>query len=177
MCASASKLMKLVLKLYFCSLQIALVLRKIFEIEKMLQNMYNAIINWNLANFYCWENQKGNKFLKHYSSFLVAAIILLFLLLLPLFHSLPCTKAGIPSVSQALIHSHAAPRSAHSCLQFSGPVPHSFLGDNQNQSFLRWLNIFKSLSVTWLCCSTRRHNCYIPTVSCSVIPLSDCLGN
>lgn len=94
MCASASKLMKLVLKLHFCSLQIALVLRNIFEIKIMLQNTYNAITNWNLANFYCWENRKGNKFLKHYSSFLVAAIILVFLLLLPLFHSLPCMKQG-----------------------------------------------------------------------------------
>lgn len=109
MCISARKLMKLVLKLYFCSLQIALVQRNIFEIKILLQNMYNAIINWNLANFYCWENRKGNNFEKCYSSFLVAAIILLFLLLLPLLHSLPCTEAGIPSVSQALIHSHACP--------------------------------------------------------------------
>lgn len=106
--------------------------------------MHNAILNWNLANFYCWENRKGNKFLKHYSSFLVAAIILFFLLLLPLFHSLPRTEVGSSSVSQALIHSHAAPRSAHSCLQFPGPVPQSF---SQGQSKPKLLKMAQCIQV------------------------------
>lgn len=47
-CSSARKLMKLFLKLQFRKLpQIALVWRNVFEIKKLLQNICNAIINWN----------------------------------------------------------------------------------------------------------------------------------
>lgn len=69
------------------------------------------------------------------------------------------------------------PQDAHSCLWFSGPVPCGFLNANQNQNFLRWFDIFKSLTMIWVHSCIRHHNCYSFSVSlCSVIPLSDCPG-
>lgn len=167
-CSSAMKFMKLFLKLQLRKRpQIALVWKNVLEIKKkkLLQNIYNAIINWNPANFYCWENRKGNNFKKCYSSFLVAAIILFFLLLLLLLlHPLPSSKAEIPSVLQALTHSRAAPQGARSWLWFPGPVPHGSLNANHNQNFLRWLDIFESLAVVWLRSCIRHHDCYISSV-------------